>query len=69
MKIFNIAENYAKSIEKLHRKKKFGNCKLLAERIIGYDNSKNMKLIVQNFKKYSDFLLNAHSGFYCSLCD
>lgn len=69
MKIFNVAESYAKSIEKLHRKKKFGNCKLLAERIIDYNNSENMHLIMDNFRKYSEFLLESHKGFYCAICD
>lgn len=39
MKVFSVAENYARSIEKLHKKKRFGNCKLLAERIVDYNTS------------------------------
>lgn len=38
-------------------KKNFGNCKLLAERIIDYNNSENMHLIMETIKKYSKFLL------------
>ena len=49
--VFLETEKYAKRILELQKNKKTGNCKLLAERIVSFDTTDQIKFIKKIFEK------------------
>lgn len=66
---FDTVTDIAEKILILHKKKQQGNCKFLSERIVSYNAKPLKQEIKKTLAKIKTFMVDALSGFYCSLCN
>lgn len=69
LNVFLATEKLSKKILKLQKKKRIGNCKLMAGRMTSFELKGTISHIKKMFKKLQYFMQTTYSGFYCTLCD
>jgi hypothetical protein len=69
MTIFKTTTQDAKKLLEIQKNKKQGNCKFLADLIVGYEIEKQTKDLEKSIKKLQEFFLNSYQGVYCTMCD
>lgn len=63
-KVSQFANQMAGSIPK-----RLSNCKLLAQRVAQFEVDEVKKQAMKNLYKMKEFLVNAHKGYYCAICN
>lgn len=69
LKIFKIATQDAERVLDIQKLKKVGNCKFIAQRIVGFEIRKQIKDLEFAIGKFEAFFIKSYKGVYCSICD
>ena len=69
LNILKVTTSNAEKLANLQKDKKQGNCKILANLIIGFDIKKQTKALNFAIAKVEDFFIKSYKGIYCAICD